>query len=70
MKKTTNSKTIEVGQVRLIPFKANKGAVLRVTCVVLELRQAYGRNEVKVAPIEGEGAVWITKDTALSAVRN
>ena len=60
---------IKVGEVMLIPFKVNKHTI-RFNCVVLELRQAYGRNEVKVAPVDGgDDSVWVTEDTALATVR-
>ncbi len=64
----SKNNTITVGEVRLVTFKVNKNTV-KVSCVVLDTRQAYGRKEVKVAPVEGDGAVWITEDTALASVR-
>ena len=64
--KATTSKTVEVGQVRLIPFPVNKNHI-RFNCVILDTRQSYGRVEFKVAPVDGANdTVWLTEDTILS----
>ena len=65
MKKTTTSKTVEVGQVRAIPWPG-QGQAVYVHCVVLDTRQAYGRSDIKVAPVEGSGALWVTEATVVA----
>ncbi len=57
--------TIKVGETRLVEFKVHNTRTVKVSCVVLDTRLAYGRIEYKVAPVEGEGAIWITEATVL-----
>ena len=56
------SKPIEVGRVYGVPFHMSK-STLTINCVVLDTRTVYGRDEVKIAPVDGDGAAWVTEDT-------
>ena len=58
----TKTDIIEVGQVRAIPFHMSKDTLV-FNCVILDTRLVYGRHEVKIAPVDGEGAAWVTEDT-------
>lgn len=54
---------VEVGQVRNVPVDLSHAKhPIDVTCVILEHRWSYGRNEYLVAPVNGEGAAWVRED--------
>lgn len=55
------NETYEIGDTIAVPLHLSAGT-LTVNCVVVDKRTVYGRSDIQVSPVDGEGAAWVRLD--------
>jgi hypothetical protein len=57
-KTSTKKNKYGIGELITVPFHLSSGT-LKVQCVITDERNVYGRLEVEISPLEGEGSAWV-----------
>jgi hypothetical protein len=61
MSTQTKKNEYEVGGIAPVPMHLSAGT-LTVECVIVDERQVFGRHEIQVTPVNGEGLAWVRVD--------
>ena len=60
-KTTAKKNKYALGDILSVPFHGSSGTIY-FSCVVTDTRRSYGRPELEVTPLEGEGRIWVRED--------
>ncbi len=58
---TKKNESYEIGDTVQVPLHLS-GGTLFPNCVIVDKRSNYGREDIQVSPVDGEGASWVRVD--------